>query len=180
MTDYRNQTALAAELTGRTALEHGHVIVTAESCTGGIVAGSLTEVPGSSAWFDRGFVTYATISKTDLLDVDPQEIERFGVVSEAVAKAMARGAIARSRATLAVALTGVAGPSGGTQETPVGTVCIGWAERTPEGDVLTCARTIRILGSRSAVRWGAARTALQGLIALMGGVNPAKMPCEFD
>lgn len=180
MNELQHQTALAAELLAGTAQEHGHVVVTAESCTGGIVAGALTEVPGSSAWFDRGFVTYATVSKTDLLDVDPAEIERFGVVSEAVARAMARGALARSRATISVALTGVAGPSGGSTETPVGTVCIGWGERTPEGEIITCARTIHVPGSRPTVRWGAARTALQGLIALMGGVNPAKMPCEFD
>ena len=101
-------------------------------------------------------------------------------MSEAVARAMARGALAKSRATLSVALTGVAGPTGGTPETPVGTVWIGWGEKTPEGEIVTAARRILVTGSRDAVRWGAARTALQGLIAMMGGVNPATMPCEFD
>lgn len=180
MDELRHQTALAAALAGETARERGHVFATAESCTGGLVAASLTDVAGSSAWFDRGFVTYATVSKTEILDVDPDEIEREGVVSEAVARAMARGALAKSRATLSVALTGVAGPTGGTPETPVGTVWIGWGEKTPEGEIVTAARRILVTGSRDAARWGAARTALQGLIAMMGGVNPATMPCEFD
>lgn len=173
------QLELAAALLGGVALEHGHVFATAESCTGGLVAASITEVPGSSAWFDRGFVTYATVSKTDLLDVDPEVIEREGVVSEAVAQAMARGALARSRATLAVALTGVAGPSGGTPEVPVGTVCIGWGEHTPDGEIVTVARTIRVPGSRETVRKAAAVVAIQGLIAYMGGTNPRTAPFEY-
>lgn len=173
------QLELAASLLGSIAAEHRHVIVTAESLTGGLVAAAITSVAGSSAWFDRGFVTYATPSKTELLDVDPAVIEREGVVSEAVARAMARGALARSRATMSVALTGVAGPTGGTSKTPVGTVCIGWGELTPDGDIVTVARTIHVPGSRETVRLAAGIVALQGLMAYMGGTNPRLMPCEY-
>ena len=115
MPDLNERIALAAERLGVVAAERRHVVVTAESCTGGGIAAAITEVPGSSAWFREGFVTYAAEAKTSLLDVDPKMIEEEGVVSEDVAQAMARGALARCPdSTLAVAVTGVAGPTGGT------------------------------------------------------------------
>ena len=136
-------------------------------------------MPGSSAWFREGFVTYAAEAKTSLLDVDPKMIEEEGVVSEDVAQAMARGALARCPdSTLAVAVTGVAGPPGGTHLTPVGTVCIGWAERFNE-HIVTYVRTIHAHGSRSMVRRATVLTALEGLIELMRFGNPAVMPCEY-
>lgn len=179
MPDLREQAALAASLLGSVAAERGCVTATAESLTGGLVAELITSVPGASQWFDRGFVTYTPASKTDVLDIPAELIETEGVVSLAVAHAMARGAAARSRADVTAALTGVAGPTGGTPETPVGTVCIGWAQKLADGTIVTMARTIRVPGSRDAVRCAAARVALQGLIALIGGENPAAMPCEF-
>ena len=101
-------------------------------------------------------------------------------MSEPVAEAMARGALACSHADLSVALTGVAGPSGGTAQTPVGTVCIGWAERDPSGAIATSVRTIHVTGDRRTVRLAASLTALQGLIALIRGGDPMRMPSPFD
>jgi nicotinamide-nucleotide amidase len=107
----------------------GLKIVTAESCTGGLVAGLLTEIPGSSAVLERGFVVYSNQSKQELLGVPAQTLETFGAVSEQTARAMAQGAIARSHADLAVAVTGIAGPDGGTSEKPVGLVHFACAAR---------------------------------------------------
>ncbi len=104
----------------------GTMIATAESCTGGLLAGALTEIPGASDVFDRGFVTYSNAAKHDLLGVDPNEIHRHGAVSEPVARSMAEGALARSGAQVAISITGVAGP-GGTAEKPEGMVCFGLA-----------------------------------------------------
>lgn len=179
MSPLEEKIALAAEQLGSVAVERRHVVVTAESCTGGGIAAAITSAPGSSAWFEEGYVTYSVKSKTALLDVEPEMIEREGVVSEAVAQAMARGALSRTpAATTAVSVTGIAGPGGGTVKTPVGTVCIGWAERFNE-HIVTCARTIHVPGSRATVRNETVLTALRGLIELMRYGNPAVMPCEF-
>ncbi len=112
------------------ATELGAVVATAESCTGGLIAGAITDVPGSSAIFDRGFVTYSNAAKTEMLGVPPDLIAAHGAVSEPVAAAMAEGALARSHATIAVAVTGVAGP-GGTAAKPEGMVCFGLATAAP-------------------------------------------------
>ena len=114
-------TALAAEVLAA-ARAGGDLIATAESCTGGMVSASLTSVPGSSDVFDRGFVTYTNAAKSEMLDVPFWLIEKHGAVSEEVARAMAGGALAHSNATLAVAITGIAGPGGGTGDKPVGLV----------------------------------------------------------
>ncbi len=151
---------LAARL-GAALVARGATCVTAESCTGGLVAGAITDVPGSSRWFERGFVTYSNDAKTELLGVSPEVIAREGAVSEAVARAMAEGALARTPATLAVAITGVAGPDGGTPAKPVGTVCFAWAARGAP----TRAATHRLAGDRHAVRRAAVTTALEGLLA---------------
>ncbi len=121
MTDLAPLLPLAREII-ESATAAGLKIATAESCTGGLVAGTLTEIAGSSAVVDRGFVTYSNGAKTDLLGVPAGLIDRVGAVSEEVAKAMVEGAIERSRADVAVAITGVAGPGGGTAEKPVGMV----------------------------------------------------------
>ncbi len=105
--------------------KHKFKIVTAESCTGGMIAAAITEVAGSSTYFDRGFVTYSNEAQIEQLDVQPITLERFGAVSEQTARLMARGAYAHSNANIAISVTGIAGPGGGTDEKPVGTVYIG-------------------------------------------------------
>ncbi len=175
----RQEIELSAQLLGSLLVEKRRVAAAAESCTGGLLSAAMTSIPGSSAWFDRGFVTYDVRAKTEMLDVAPELIQREGVVSEAVAKAMARGAVARSAADIAVGITGVAGPGGGTPQTPVGTVAIGWSERDYDGAVITTARTILVPGSRTFVRLVAVRTAIQGMMALLEYEDPALMPCEY-
>ena len=145
---------LARELKAR-----GLMMATAESCTGGLIAAACTELSGSSDWFERGFVTYSNAAKHGLLGVPALLIEQHGAVSEPVARAMAAGALAHSPAQLAVAVTGVAGPTGGSAEKPVGTVWFGWA--TPEG-VFT--EHQRFDGDRAAVRQSTVRHALAGLL----------------
>lgn len=116
-----------ATLLGNTLLEQHHVLVTAESCTGGGIASAVTDIPGSSAWFDCGFVTYSNPAKTHSLGVLPELIAQHGAVSLNVAAAMAQGALAASCGTIAIATTGIAGPGGATPGKPVGTVCFGLA-----------------------------------------------------
>lgn len=108
-----------------TATKQGAILATAESCTGGLISAALTEIAGSSAAFDRAFVTYSNNAKTELLGVPTMKIARKGAVSNDVAEAMAEGAIERSKATIVVSVTGIAGPTGGSKEKPVGTVCFG-------------------------------------------------------
>ena len=150
--------ALATEL-GRAALAKGALIATAESCTGGLVAGVITAVAGSSDWFERGFVTYSNAAKIEELGVPSDAIDRFGAVSEEVALAMAKGAVRASRAEWATAVTGIAGPTGGSAEKPVGTVCFAWA-----GPSMHQAEQCLLAGDRAAIRRESVRLALQGLI----------------
>ncbi len=149
---------LAAEL-GRVLALRKWTLATAESCTGGLVAGAVTDIAGSSGWFDRGFVTYSNEAKVDLLGVRPETLARFGAVSEATVREMAAGALGRSRADIAVAVTGVAGPAGGTPEKPVGLVWFAWAVR---GRVVE-AESRRFPGDRAAVREASVIVALSGL-----------------
>ncbi|AGU47694.1 putative competence/damage-inducible protein CinA [Variovorax paradoxus B4] len=149
--------------TAELLLKKGWMLATAESCTGGLIAGACTELAGSSAWFERGFVSYSNAAKTELLGVDAALIEAHGAVSEPVARAMAEGAIARSAARAAVAVTGVAGPTGGSPEKPVGTVWFGWSV---DGRVRTERR--RFDGDRAAVRAATVHYALQTLVGLLG------------
>jgi nicotinamide-nucleotide amidase len=142
--------------------QQGRMMATAESCTGGLIAGACTDLSGSSNWFERGFVTYSNAAKTELLGVDPALIAAEGAVSEPVARAMAEGAVARSRAQVAVAVTGVAGPNGGSAEKPVGTVWFGWSV---QGRVRTERR--RFDGDRAAVRAATVHHALQTLLTLL-------------
>ena len=153
---------LAAEL-GRALLAHGWRMATAESCTGGLIAGTITDIAGSSEWFERGFVTYSNAAKTEMLGVPPALIAAHGAVSEPVARAMAEGALARSGADCAVSVTGVAGPGGGTPAKPVGMVCFGWAGR----GLPTRVATSRVPGDRAAVRWASVQAALEGLLDLI-------------
>ena len=151
--------SLASQL-GRELLARELMVATAESCTGGLVAAALTDVAGSSAWFERGFVTYSNHAKVELLGIAPDLIETHGAVSEDVARAMADGAVLESRAQVAVSITGIAGPGGGTRDKPVGTVCFGWA--VMEEPVQS--ETVRFAGDRAAVREQSVRHALGGLL----------------
>ena len=155
----RKLESLAAEL-GARLLERGEMLATAESCTGGWVSMCVTAIAGSSAWFDRGFVTYSNAAKADMLGVSKKTIVRHGAVSEPVVLEMAGGALQRSRAQWALAISGVAGPTGGTPEKPVGTVCFAWAEK--EGGCL--AETCHFDGDRQAVRLQSVEHALNGLL----------------
>ena len=143
------------------AIESGLTLTTAESCTGGWIAKCLTDIAGSSAWFDRGLVTYSNTAKQQLLGVPSDLLQTEGAVSEAVADAMARGCRARADADLAVAVTGIAGPGGGSADKPVGTVWFAWATRSH-------CRTERrqFPGNREAVRRQTVAAALNGLIEL--------------
>ena len=150
--------------TGMALNQAGLMLATAESCTGGWVAECVTEVAGSSGWFDRGFVTYSNAAKTEMLGVDARLIEAHGAVSEAVVLAMAAGALRHSRAQVAVAVSGIAGPSSGTPDKPVGMVWFAWQRLGREAE----ARMMRFEGDRRAVRRQAVKMALRGLLDVCG------------
>jgi nicotinamide-nucleotide amidase len=154
---------LAQEL-GTQLLARGEYLAAAESCTGGWLAQSVTAIAGSSGWFDRGFVTYSNAAKVEMLGVAETTLERHGAVSEATARAMAQGALSHSRAGWSVAITGVAGPSGGSPEKPVGTVCFAWASKEGGCEAQTC----HFSGDRAEVREQSVRHALRGLIVRVG------------
>lgn len=156
-----------AATTGQLLLARNESLTLAESCTGGGLACAVTEIAGSSAWFERGFVTYSNAAKSELLGVPEITIERHGAVSEATARAMAEGALAHSLAHWAVAITGIAGPAGGSADKPVGTVCFAWAGR----DLGCQAQTRCFSGERSAVRAQSVAYALRGLIHLLQGAS---------
>jgi nicotinamide-nucleotide amidase len=140
--------------------EKGWMLATAESCTGGLIAAACTDVSGSSNWFERGFVTYSYQSKTDMLGVDSALIATHGAVSEVVARAMAFGAVRQSQAQVSVAVTGIAGPTGGTDDKPVGTVWFGFMV-----DGVLTSETRRFDGDRAAVRAATVQHALEALLS---------------
>ena len=149
--------ALAAIL-----IDKSMMLATAESCTGGLIASACTDLAGSSAWFERGFVTYSNAAKTELLGVSAELIAQHGAVSEPVVRAMAEGAVAHSRAQVAVAVTGVAGPSGGSPDKPVGTVWLGWSVG---GHITT--ECCLFDGDRAAIRQATVQHALAQLVSLL-------------
>lgn len=149
-----------ARAVGRELKKQGLMLATAESCTGGWAAQIVTSVSGSSEWFERGFVTYTNISKREMLGVKTTILSRHGAVSEPTARAMAEGALANSHAQVAIAITGIAGPSGGTPEKPVGTVCFAWAGKKRD----TVSAKHQFSGDREGIRRQAVTTALQGLL----------------
>lgn len=151
-----------AERLGRELLNRGECLATAESCTGGWVAQTVTAIAGSSTWFERGFVTYSNEAKAEMLGVPPGLIEEHGAVSEPVARAMADGALAHSRAQVSLAVTGVAGPTGGTKAKPVGTVWFAWCVG---GE--THSEMQHFAGDRAAVRVATVRYALKRLLSLL-------------
>lgn len=148
---------LAAKLT-----EKGWMLATAESCTGGMIAAACTDLAGSSQWFERGFVTYSNEAKTEMLGVPAEMIAKHGAVSEEVVRAMAEGALRHSRAQVSIAVTGIAGPGGGSVEKPVGTVWVGWCvPHAPHAQLLA------IHGSRLEIRKMTTYSALQGAVRLV-------------
>ena len=157
----------AVEELARRLLARGWLLATAESCTGGMIAAACTDLSGSSQWFERGFVTYSDTAKTELLGVDGALLRQHGAVSEAVVRAMAQGGVARSRAQVSVAVTGVAGPTGGSPDKPVGTVWFGFMV----AGQLTSERR-HFDGDRAAVRSATVAHALEGLLLRLGGSAP--------
>lgn len=145
----------------------GWTLATAESCTGGLIAAACTDLAGSSDWFERGFVTYSNAAKVDMLGVPETTLARHGAVSEATARAMAQGALTHSRAHWSVAITGIAGPTGGSADKPVGTVCFAWASKEGGCEAQVC----HFSGDRAAVREQSVRYALQGLLVRLAGSN---------
>ena len=156
--------ALEANLTqiSLRLLARRHMLATAESCTGGMIAAACTDLSGSSQWFERGFVTYSNEAKAEMLAVPPGLIEQHGAVSEPVARAMADGALAHSRAQVSLAVTGVAGPTGGTDAKPVGTVWFAWCVGSE-----THSEMQHFVGDRAAVRMATVRYALKRLLSLL-------------
>ena len=147
---------------GEVLTARGWMLTTAESCTGGWIAEAVTATSGSSAWFDRGFITYSNSAKVDMLGVSPATLAAEGAVSETTVAEMAQGALERSAAHVAVAVSGVAGPGGSTPTKPVGMVCLAWARRGQPSRV----RTLQLPGDRAAVRRQSVIHALRGLIEL--------------
>ena len=154
-------------------LQHGWMLTTAESCTGGMIASRCTDVSGSSNWFERGFVTYSNEAKHELLGVDSQLIEQYGAVSKEVVEQMVLGALRHSRAQVAIATSGIAGPTGGNADKPVGTVWFAWATPSDTGPTLDAesawvkTECLHLAGDRAAVRETAVQHALQTLVDLL-------------
>ena len=153
-----NDINLAAKV-GQALKQRGLLLATAESCTGGGVAQAITDIAGSSAWYDCGFITYSNASKTELLDVSAALIAQHGAVSEEIAAAMATGALANSNAHVTLSTTGIAGPDGAVPGKPVGTICFGWAM----GDNSHSERLV-FSGDRQSIRQQTVVHALQGLL----------------
>ena len=162
MSDENDLTRLSEQV-GKRLKQLKIMLVTAESCTGGWVAQEITAIPGSSHWFDRGFVTYTNLSKQEMLGVSPETLEDHGAVSEQTVHEMAEGALQSSQAGVSVAISGIAGPGGGSEEKPVGTVWIAWAANNR---VTRCKREL-FTGDREQIRRQAVISALQGLLEML-------------
>ncbi len=157
-----SETRARCEQLAQALLARNWMLASAESCTGGLIAAACTDLSGSSAWFERGFVTYSNQAKTELLGVDAELIAQHGAVSEVVARAMAFGAVRHSRARVSVAVTGVAGPTGGSRDKPVGTVWFGF-----QVDGMLSSETRLFPGDRAAVRAMTVQHALARLLELV-------------
>lgn len=153
-----------SERVGAALMARSLMLACAESCTGGWVSEVVTATAGSSAWFDRGFVTYSYEAKQDMLGVRANTLQRHGAVSPATVREMAEGALAHSRAQVALAISGIAGPGGATPDKPVGTVCFAWARRGEASQVAT----LHFPGDREAVRHASVIAALEGLLGYIG------------
>jgi nicotinamide-nucleotide amidase len=163
-TDHLSRLALSNLATeiGELLLAKNRLLCLAESCTGGLASGLITEIPGSSAWFDSGLVVYSNQAKQDLLNVSAESLRQYGAVSEEVAIEMAIGALNQGRANVAASVTGIAGPDGGTEEKPVGTVCFAWAGN----GIASTATTKHFSGNRQNIRE-------QSILTLLNGIKQA-------
>jgi nicotinamide-nucleotide amidase len=159
--------ALAQQL-GDLLKEKGLLLVTAESCTGGWIGQMVTAVPGSSAWYDRGFITYSNLAKQQMLSVQSETLAQHGAVSEQTVREMAQGAIKMSQAQVSVAVTGIAGPAGGSEEKPVGTVCFAWVLKN---QFVFC-KTYLFNGDRAAIRRQSVEMGLQNTLELLKSAPP--------
>jgi len=155
--------SLLATRVGDRLLSRGWMLATAESCTGGGIAAALTGIAGSSQWFDRGFVTYSNAAKQEMLGVSSETLAGHGAVSESTVAEMVTGALARSAVQVAVAVSGIAGPGGGSAEKPVGTVCLAW--RVAGAEPVVC--TEHFSGDRAAVRAKTVERALRGVLDVL-------------
>jgi nicotinamide-nucleotide amidase len=166
-------TSTSVEALAQALLQHGWMLATAESCTGGLIAARCTDLAGSSQWLERGFVTYSNEAKHEMLGVDSALIAQHGAVSEPVVQAMALGALRHSRAQVSVAVTGVAGPTGGSADKPVGMVWFSWALPSDAGPTLGAetawvkTEVMHFAGDRAAVREATVQHALRTLLALL-------------
>ena len=159
MDQHTDLTELSRKL-GQTLAQHSCLLSLAESCTGGLVAAAITDIAGSSAWFDRGFVTYTNAAKQEMLAVSAITLQNHGAVSEQTAAEMATGALKYSQAHVAASITGIAGPAGGSEDKPVGMVCFAWANK----DGLLTTTTKYFSGNRQSVRQQAAAFAMSGIL----------------
>jgi nicotinamide-nucleotide amidase len=155
---------LITKQVGDALMSKGWMLACAESCTGGGIAAAVTDIAGSSQWFDRGFVTYSNQAKQDMLGVKAETLESSGAVSEATVAEMVAGALLRSEARVALAVSGIAGPAGGTPEKPVGTVCLAWKIRGQEPVLVT----EHFKGNRADIRQQTVQRALQGVLDVIG------------
>ena len=160
--DSENTVQQLAIRLGNRLREQRLLITTAESCTGGMVASAITDISGSSGWFERGFVTSSNQAKSEMIGVPADMIEKHGAVSESIAREMAEGALRNSRAQLSLSITGIAGPGGGTPQKPVGTVCFAWSNR-----VHTLCQTRVFKGDRRQIRLQASAHALRGVLTML-------------
>lgn len=160
-----NQSELTrlAQCAGESLSQHNLLLTLAESCTGGGIAQSITDIAGSSAWFERGFVTYSNASKQELLDVNPQTLAQFGAVSLQTALEMAQGALRNSHADLAYAVTGIAGPSGGSPDKPVGCIYMAWQFKQDQA----MGQHLQFAGNRSEIRHQVITHVLMHIVALL-------------
>jgi nicotinamide-nucleotide amidase len=152
---------------GSALKSHGLVLATAESCTGGAVASSITDIAGSAEWFERGFITYSNESKREMLGVAQETLVRYGAVSEAVVREMVAGALYYSHAQVALAVSGIAGPAGGMPDKPVGTVWFAWGIKGRQ----CVARLHHLSGSRAEIRMQSVCIAFQGVLELLNQVT---------
>jgi nicotinamide-nucleotide amidase len=157
-----------AQQLGDLLKEKGLLLVTAESCTGGWIGQMVTAVPGSSAWYDRGFITYSNLAKQQMLSVQSETLAQHGAVSEQTVREMAHGAIKMSQAQVSVAVTGIAGPAGGSEEKPVGTVCFAWVLKNQ----LVFCKTYLFNGDRGAIRRQSVKVGLQNTLELLKFAPP--------
>jgi nicotinamide-nucleotide amidase len=162
-----------ASAVAQTLMNRGWKIALAESCTGGLVCATLTDLAGSSTWLERGYITYSNAAKSECLNVPAETIQSFGAVSEQVAKAMAEGVLRNANVNAAISITGIAGPTGGSPEKPVGTVCFGWAiKESIEDDLMnTVTLTKHFNGDRQIVREQARDFALSQFLELLKPKN---------